>query len=77
VRAALDDPKGMARIVRLRMSGAHRIPGLARRLDAGQDPNRTGSVPRGTRRPVPSFAVLAALASLAYLALVVRTGVGS
>ena len=86
VRTALDDLKGMARVLKSRISGADRIAGLARGATT-TDPAEGGSVAaaqaatprpmRRMRRPIPSYVVLASLASLAYLALVLRTGAGS
>jgi hypothetical protein len=70
VRTALDDLKGMARVAKLRMTGRDRIEALSRSA------RRDRAKPR-VRRPVPSFAVLAALGSLAYFALLLRTGVGA
>jgi glycosyltransferase involved in cell wall biosynthesis len=70
VRTALDDLKGMARVAKLRMSGKDRIAAL--NTSAGQ-----GRTKPRVRRPVPSYAVLAALGSLAYFALLLRTGVGA
>ncbi len=70
VRTALDDLKGMARVAKLRMSGRDRIEALYRNAD------RRGAKAR-VRRPVPSFAVVAAVGSLAYFAVLVRTGVGA
>jgi len=70
VRTALDDLKGMARVARLRMSGRDRIEAL--------NPSaRRGRAKARTRRPVPSFAVIAAVGSLAYFALLMRAGVGA
>jgi glycosyltransferase involved in cell wall biosynthesis len=70
VRTALDDLKGMARVVRLRVRGADRIEGL------GTYQGRSRTKLR-TRRPVPSFAVVAGLGAVAYFALLLKTGAGA
>ncbi|WP_214412803.1 bifunctional glycosyltransferase family 2/GtrA family protein [Sphaerisporangium fuscum] len=61
VRTAVDDLKGMARVARRTLSGAARIP-VPERVAAAR-------LPAGMGRQLPSFVVIGAFCTLAYLAL--------